>query len=133
MKYIRHWNTTPTWHIHTMQKVTIYFLPAVVVPYSELVQIVRLIPLENYVTICTTLSPPQSHHYQASPTPTEEKVVAALTEWHRQSPSNRREKMARILLRMPGCYRAAIKLDPKGYQHLSVVKHHQTQCTCVDS
>ena len=78
-----------------------------IVTQLELEQVVRLIPLDCYSAICTKLSP------ERSTSPSEEKVVAALTVWQRQSPNNRRERMARILLRM-GCYKAAIKLDPKG-------------------
>ena len=76
-------------------------------PQPDLEQVVRLIPLDCYSAICTKLSPERTTY------PSEEKVVAALTVWQRQSPNNRRERMARILLRM-GCYKAAIKLDPKG-------------------
>ena len=79
-----------------------------VVPQSELAEIVKLIQLECYGQICTTLG-----HMRPSPTHYEETVVGVLTDWQKQSPNNRREKLARILLRM-GCYKAAIKLDAKG-------------------
>ena len=38
--------------------------------------------------------------------------MTLLTDWQRQHPSNRRETLARILLKI-GCYKAAIKLDAK--------------------
>lgn len=72
---------------------------------DELMKITKLIPLECYEQICNLR--------QSSPQPpSDELVVAALVNWQKESQSNRREKLARILLNM-GCYKAALKLDAK--------------------
>ena len=75
---------------------------------KELFQIVKLIPVEVYGAISITLGPGRTSYTSVC----EETIVTLLTDWQKQHPSNRRETLARILLKM-GCYKAAIKLDAK--------------------
>ena len=39
--------------------------------------------------------------------------MTVLADWQKQNPSNRREKLAKFLLKV-GCMKAAIKLDENG-------------------
>ena len=78
---------------------------------QELLYVTRLIPLDHYMKICTTLG-----RVNTQTSPSEDAVVAVLMEWQRDSPNNRRNKLARILMSM-GCYRAALKLDATCKQH----------------
>ena len=78
-----------------------------VVEEAELTAVIRLIPLDCFEIICTKLS-----QTRIFPPYSEEKLVGVLMTWQQQSLCNRRQKLAQILLRL-GCYRAAIKLDPK--------------------
>jgi hypothetical protein len=86
----------------------IIYITAGIVAQKELFQIVKLIPVEVYGTIFTTLGPGRTSYTSVC----EEIIVTLLTDWQKQHPSNRRETLARILLKM-GCYKAAIKLDAK--------------------
>lgn len=90
-----------------------------VISDKELMEIIKLIPLDCYQKICCLGQPcPQtseetvhtlggiSHQHLS-----EKSVLTVLENWQEESQTNRREKLARILLNM-GCYRAALKLDP---------------------
>ena len=85
-----------------------YYVVIGIVAQSELKQIVRLIPLDCYGVVCNTLGPKNTCF-----TYSDEMVVAVLTNWQKQNPSNRREKLAKFLLKV-GCMKAAIKLDANG-------------------
>ena len=74
---------------------------------QELLQVTRHIPLDHYMQICTTLG-----RVGSQTTPSEDTLVAVLMAWQQDSPNNRRNKLARVLLSM-GCYRVALKLDAK--------------------
>ena len=78
---------------------------------QELHRVTRLITLDHYMKICTTLG-----WVSTQTTPSEDAVVTVLMAWQQSSPNNRRLKLARILMSM-GCYRAALKLDAKCKQH----------------
>jgi ankyrin repeat protein len=74
---------------------------------QELLQVTRHIPLDHYVEICA-----KSGRVGSQTTPSEDTLVAVLMAWQQDSPNNRRNKLARVLLSM-GCYRVALKLDAK--------------------
>ena len=74
---------------------------------QELLQVTRHIPLDHYVEICA-----KSGRVGSQTTPSEDTLVAVLMAWQQDSPNNRRNKLARVLLSM-GCYGAALKLDAK--------------------
>ena len=91
---------------------------------KELFQIVKLIPVEVYGAISTTLGPGRTSYTSVC----EETIVTLLTDWQKQHPSNRRETLARILLKM-GCYKAAIKLDAKS-KHAFAIQLALSKPTC---
>ena len=93
-----------------------------VISEKELMEILKLIPLDCYQKICCLGQPcPQTSEESVhtvggiSHQLSEESVLTVLKNWQKESQSNRQEKLARILLNM-GCYRAALKLDAKCMQ-----------------
>ena len=77
---------------------------------SKLARVVKLIPFEHYIPICATLG--LSSFEFVSPSIISTHLESGLKSWQTASPTNRRQKLAKVLF-LHGSYTAALKLDAK--------------------
>lgn len=77
---------------------------------STLASVVKLIPFEHYLPIYATLGLP--NHELVSLSMVSTHLEFGLKNWQVASPTNRRQKLAKVLF-LHGSYRAALKLDAK--------------------
>lgn len=77
---------------------------------SKLASVVKLIPFEQYLPLCATLGLPNPEFI--SPSMVSTHLESGLKNWQVTSPTNRRQKLAKVLF-LDGSYVAALKLDAK--------------------
>ena len=77
---------------------------------SKLASVVKLIPFDHYLPICATLGLPNPEF--VSPSMVSTHLESGLKNWQIVSPTNRRQKLAKVLFQY-GSYVAALKLDAK--------------------
>ena len=77
---------------------------------SKLASVVKLIPFEHYLPLYATLVLPNPE--VVSPSMMSTHLEFGLKSWQGASPTNRRQKLAKVLF-LHGSYVAALKLDAK--------------------